>query len=84
LQDQLWCDLLRPNDRGLMLPEMICTAYGWTPTPLGKRAATVSPRDLGCGGKRRSRRAPPTAGLPLAPLARRGRSNQRASYRAIG
>jgi hypothetical protein len=29
LQDQAWCETLRPNDSGLMLPEAVCAAGGW-------------------------------------------------------
>ena len=42
LQDQAWCESLRSDDSGLMLPAAVCAARGWAPDRTRDGWASVS------------------------------------------
>jgi hypothetical protein len=42
IQDQAWCDSLVPEDRGLVVPEAVAAACGWTSSPRTNRKGWVS------------------------------------------
>lgn len=45
LQDQTWCESLRPDDDGLMLPQVVSDACGWKPAKTRDGWASISLED---------------------------------------